>query len=104
MKRALIYIACTLLAFQVSPAKAVTECQNRPVRVFVDTDAVIWIIFEGGQQANLTADTRSGDRILSLVLTAISTGRVVTYRLATDGVSCASTVARGDLIGLWFGP
>lgn len=90
------------LLFSAGSAHAYTECSGYVTAAFVGADGLLWITFAENQHIATTASGPAADRIFATVMTALSGRMRVTFRLAADGISCASTTPRTDLAGLWI--
>jgi len=80
-------------------AYAYTDCTGIMKRFYVGTNGELYASLATGM-AVFMVPTSNGDRIALTAVSAMSTGRQVTVRVAADGAAC--TGSHTDWIGIWL--
>jgi hypothetical protein len=83
--------------YAVTPAEAYTECQHTLLRIYACDQGYVWLYYSDGPgSVYILPSNPSLQSALAVAMTAFSTGRSVTVRYASDGVSCSNDVSRSD--------
>ncbi len=104
MKLKLFILASLYLV--TSTAYSVTECNEKISNYFIGTsqlnqsDAHLWVTFEGGGSASVSSQSAAFDGMLSSVLMSIGSDKILKMRYLADNAECKTH--HSDWVGLWL--
>ena len=85
-----------------SIATASTECTEGLDRIWAGDGGAIWFHLTSGGSFKLSPTDPNQKSILSLGLTAMTTGNSIVVRYAADNIVCASAFGREDVKGVYL--
>ncbi|MDV6331326.1 hypothetical protein [Asticcacaulis sp. 201] len=99
-KIVLSLFAVLFLSLAPAPANAMTQCQVKMLRVWADSNGVVWFDFANNTGVGIGANNSGREAMMSLAVTALVSGRDVILRYQADNADC--NVTRTDFLGMYL--
>lgn len=98
MKKIVVSIA---LLMSITNAYSYTECTVQIEKVWTGDEGWVWLHYTQGGSAKISPEDKDQKNILSLALTALTSGKTMIIRYQEDNANCTST-SRSDVKGVYL--